>query len=157
MIKINSQYDFDTFLNLPYWEDAFLREWYLLSPSYILPKDLVTVASDSAPSMFILICTTDPAYPCIELFFENVEEIHLSCRGDLNPTARFQNNGVSFSFRGEETSDIVAQFIYYRILDEDYLGWKVRYGKIFFDPSGFLDMPLMAQHTPNIPHAHLEN
>ena len=139
MIKINSQEDLDTLLVLPNWEEAFLREWYLLSPGYINPYNQEIIASDSAPMMLMLICTSDFTCPCIELFFEEVEEIYLSCRNDLNPVASFQNERISFSFHGDEAPDIQSKFLYYRILEKDYWGWKVRYGKKnVFDSSGFL-------------------
>jgi hypothetical protein len=139
MIKINSQQDLDALLALLNWEDAFLREWYMLSPSYINPYKQEIIAPDSAPMMFILICTLDSTYPCIELFFEEVEEIYFSCRNDLNPVASYQNDRILFSFHGDESSDIQSKFLYYRILGNDDLGWKVRYGKKnIFDSSGFL-------------------
>lgn len=137
MIKINSQLDLNLLFELPYWEDAFVREWYLLSPSYI--DNQKTIAPDCAPSMFVLICTYDLTYPCIELFFEEVEKISFSCNCDLHPVATFKNNQISFSFSESEISDIQSKYLHYRILDQSSLGWKTRYGNNnIFDSGGFL-------------------
>lgn len=139
MLKINSQQDLDTLLTLINWEEAFLREWYLLSPGYINPYNQEIIAPDSAPMMLMLICTSNLTCPGIELFFEEVDEIYFSCRTDLNPVASFQNYRISFSFHGNEDPDIQSKFLYYRILTKDSWGWKVRYGKEnIIDSSGFL-------------------
>jgi hypothetical protein len=139
MIKINSQEELDIFLAIPNWEESFIREWYLLSPSYILPNNEATIAPDGGVIMRILICTTEPECPGVELFFEDVEEIYLSCRTDLNPVGNFRNDGISFSFHGAEAPDISCKSLYYRILDKSCWGWKIQYGREnVFDKSGFL-------------------
>lgn len=139
MIKINSQKDLDTLLAIPHWEDAFLREWYLLSPSYIHPYSQATIAPDAAPIMRILICTSELICPGIELFFEEVEEVYLSSRSDLKPVGNFRDDGVSFSFYGIDNPSIRAQALYYQILENNCWGWKIQYGREnVFDESGFL-------------------
>lgn len=139
MIKITSQKDLDTFLAMPNWEDAFIREWYLLSPTYICPYNQATVAPDAAPMVRVLICTSEITYPGIELFFEEVEEIYLSCRSDLNPVGNFRYENIAFSFHGTDTPGIQAKALYYRILGKDCWGWKIQYGvENVFDESGFL-------------------
>jgi hypothetical protein len=70
--------------------------------------------------MLILICTTDITCPCIELFFEDVQEMYFSSRCGLNPTATFLNDRISFSFQGGETSDMQSKFLYYRILEKKF-------------------------------------
>lgn len=139
MIKINSQKDLEILLSLPNWEEAFIREWYLLSPSYIDPDNQGTVAPDSAPMMYVLICTSELNCPGIELLFIEVEQIYFAGVCALNPRARFRNDHVLFSFYGEGVSDIQSASLYYRILGKDCWGWNVRYGiKNIFDEGGFL-------------------
>lgn len=141
MIKIKSQQDLETLLTLPTWEEAFLREWYLLSPGYINPINQEVIASDSPPMMLMLICTQQPSCPCIELLFEGVEEIYFSCRNDLNPIASFHNGYILFSFHEGDVPDIQSRCLYYQILETDCWGWQVRYGiKNLFDQGGFLNL-----------------
>ena len=78
MIKIDSQKDLDNLLLFPNWEDSFVREWYLLSPSYIHLNKQAIVSPDAAPIMRVLICTPEIKCPGIELFFEEVEEVYFS-------------------------------------------------------------------------------
>lgn len=139
MIKITSQQDLDAFLAIPNWDEAFVREWYLLSPTYIHPEDQAIVALDSPPTMRVLICIPDFTCPGVELFFEEVEEIYLSCRSDLRPAATFRNNSISFSFYGNNAPETQSKSLYYQILEKDCWDWKVRYGiENIFDQSGFL-------------------
>jgi hypothetical protein len=140
MIKINSQNDLDRLLAEPYWEDAFLREFYLLSPSYIDPIDSNWIAPDAAPMMLMLICFVENICPGIELLFKDVEDIYFSCRTDLNPKARFNEEIISFYFFGEHFPDIRCKEMYYQFLSQECWNWKVRYGKKnYFDVSGYLD------------------
>ncbi len=139
MIKINSQKELDAFLAIPNWEEAFIREWYLLSPSYVCPYNQAVIAPDAAPIMRILVCTSEISCPGIELFFVDIEEIYLSCRNDLNPIGSFRSDCISFSFHDIDAPDIVSKFLYYRLLDNDCWNWKIQYGKEnVFDKKGFL-------------------
>ncbi|HRD56200.1 MAG TPA: hypothetical protein PLC42_07380 [Parachlamydiaceae bacterium] len=139
MIKISSQQEADKLLSLPDWEDAFLRECYLLSPSYIDPNIETTIAPDGVPVMYMLICTLDFNYPAIELFFEEIEDVSFSCRTEINPVINFRQDYISFSFYEKKYADLRCKSLYYNILDQDVLGYKTRYGKKnIFDESGFL-------------------
>lgn len=138
MIKINSQQEINVLLALPDWEDAFLRECYLLSPSYI-DTNANTVAPNANPVMYMLICTLDPKYPAIELFFEDVEDLYFSSRTEINPVVNFQQNHILFSYYEKKSADIKCKSLYYRFLDQQILGHKIHYGKKnIFDEGGFL-------------------
>ena len=139
MIKINSQEDLDILLNIVDWNDAFIREWYMLSPSYIEPESRGTVAADFLPIMYVLICTSELNCPCLELIFVEVDQIYFANGCDLNPIARFHKDKILFSFYEIENTDIQFTSLYYRILDKDSWGSKQRYGiRNVFDESGSL-------------------
>lgn len=126
-------------LALPNWKNSFFRESYVLSPGYINPYNKEAIAPDSAPIMIMLICTPECGYSCIELFFEEVEEIYLSFKKKLKPIASYRNDRILFSFHGNESSNIQSKFLYYRILENNSWGLKIRYGKKnIFDSRDFL-------------------
>lgn len=86
------------------------------------------MAPDAAPTVHILICTSELLCPGIELVFEEIEEIYLSCRSDLNPVGSFQNDNISFSFHGVDFPGIQSKALYYRILETDCWGSNIQYG-----------------------------
>lgn len=138
MKKISSQNEINDLIKNINWEEAFLREWYLISPSYCL-DDQSIVASNAVPSMKILICTPELVCPGIELTFEDVENVFFASQIDLNPLAVFQKDCISFSFNGDRYPYIIAKSLYYKFLTTDCWGWKTRYGmENLYDESGFL-------------------
>ncbi len=58
MKKINSHADLN-FLKVADLTDAFIRECYLVNPSYISDEFHTIIAPNSLPTIKILICTPD--------------------------------------------------------------------------------------------------
>jgi len=68
MIKIKSQTQFDEISSHITWEDAFVKEIYCVSPSYIHDNGAI-IASNSAPAVLLNICTPYDEHLGIEFFF----------------------------------------------------------------------------------------
>src|SRR5690606_2348265 len=120
---------------LPHWEDAFIKEWYAFSPSFVTSKKEVVEASAN-PTMLIHIFSPEVEDQSLEMVFQSVEYISVFFNTDFEPHGRFQHDRIFFSFSGVE-DDIQAKFLYYRILEQNEWGQKFRYGsKDFLEKNG---------------------
>ncbi len=140
MKKIYSQEDLDAFISSLDWTDAFIRECYLLSPTYISPEDSGMIAANAAPMIKMLICTQDPKFAGVELILCDVDDLSLSFSCDLEPFGDYQDDFVSISFSGVVTDITRCKEFYYKILDQNCWGHKIRYGSDeIFDEGGCFD------------------
>lgn len=143
MKKINSQEDFDQFVSIPDWADAFVRECYLLSPSFINTENQGLFAPNYPPTMKVLICIQDIDYPGIELLFVEVEDIILPFNRELDPFGKCYKNYLEFSFIERESYVFRCKEIHYKMLDQACWGKKIRYGnESFYTEEGFLNTNL---------------
>lgn len=133
MKKISSQEDLEELLSLEIWQDAFIREMYMLSPSYSTNGNII--AYGAVPILLIFIQSPNSS---MELIFHEVEACSFFFRSDLIPGGRFYASYISFSFSEESEEDINAKYLFYKILDENSHGKILKYGiKDYFDESGF--------------------
>ena len=126
--KINSQEDLDIFISHFYWQDAFVREIYAISPSYINDQDRSMFAPDALPNMKILICSQSSECPGVEMLFNEIEAISLPFGTEINPSGSFNNDFIEFSFTEIVLSHIRCKQIYYKTLDQACWGDKLFYG-----------------------------
>ncbi len=144
MLKINSQADLDNFISIPDWADAFVRECYLLSPSYVHNKSRSLVAADALPAMKVLICTQDINCPGIEFIFTEIINFNFSFCFDLEPKGIYENGTILLSLQGNDYDFIRCKSMHYRMLDQECWGFKIKYGtEMLYDEAGFLDIKNM--------------
>lgn len=144
MKKIDSQEDLDVFVSIPDWADAFVRECYILSPSYIYSISTGVFAPDALPTLKVLICTQDIECPGIELMFVEIENIVLIFNCDMCPNGKYHNNHLDFSFSQATGSAFRCKEMYYRILDQKCWDTTIRYGKEnFYTEEGFLNFNIL--------------
>lgn len=138
MKKISSQKDIDDLLAFPIWEDAFIREWYLLSPTYVC-EDQSIVAPYALPSMKMIVCSSDSTFPGLELFFEDLKGLSCFFDLELDPEASYSECIIWFYINGMKFPPLEAKNLYYKVLSEDSWGWKTSCGREnFFDQGGFI-------------------
>jgi hypothetical protein len=140
-IEIEKVSEFDKIKSL-YWDDAFVREIYMLSPSYVdFDGSLV---DNNYLNVLILIFFAHGDKSCIgiELFLKNVEYFDLSLYGcflneepDLVSLSSFK---TIFELK-LGSSLIKTNGLKYRFIDESYLGDRLEYGKknFYYDKKFF--------------------
>jgi hypothetical protein len=136
-VRLQSQLD-DLLYKLD-WSHAFIREVFILSPSYVTGEELTVVAPDAKPTIKLMISCQDKIYPGIELVLEEVEDIYLSFQTDLEPigTVNERDGSVRLRLYEQESTCFQAKSLSYALLDERSWGWKVRYGTDkLFDKGG---------------------
>lgn len=134
MRQIETQGDLNELLASFSWEDAFIREAHVLSPSYV--RDRITavsvVAPDSAPGLRVLVCAPDRRTPALELLFDGVEDVVLPFRVDLEPRGVVLRGRVEFSFSPTARA-IIAQSVRCEAVGIEAWEERLRYGK---EPTG---------------------
>jgi hypothetical protein len=123
MRKVNSQDDIDIIVSTPDWDDAFIRESYILSPTNVADQGIV--AYEVPPTIKMLICTPNSRCPGIELIFVDVEHIYLSFRSDLETNGKYKNGYIDFSFTKSNPTEIRCREMYYNFLDQSCWGKKM--------------------------------
>lgn len=137
-IDILSQAQLEELIKNFDWAHAFVREVYVLTPSYVEPESLGVVAPDSKASMKLTIFFQDEEFPGLELIFEEVQEIKVSFQVGLNPVGMLERGvGVKMNLNGSQYEAIEAKKLSYSYLDKSSWGWKTKYGMYnLFDKSG---------------------
>jgi hypothetical protein len=137
-IPITSQIEADELISRIDWEDAFVREAYLVSPSYIDPTDGGTVAADSLPSCKILIHFPGDNHGALEFLMIGVEAIGIWFDGPLKPAIAVGSDGVEFALSTSAATKIKAKELRYLLQGKETWGHDVHYGKEgMFDLGGF--------------------
>jgi len=130
--KILSPIEIANFISSVYWEHAFFREVYIISPSFIYPNETKQASPDFYPNMGIIILCFGSEIPAIELMLSEVEVIQLSFNSDLKPSGSILNGMIELCFNS--SSMIRARAISFRFPSKDeILGDKIRYGKYWDD------------------------
>lgn len=127
-MKILNQQDLDSCLGSIDWHHAFVRELYVVSPSYYLKKLGATVAPDGKPDVFVLICTGDPTCHYVEIVLMEVDTLNLSFDQDLEPTGRFIEGKFELNFSKNKSVLLSAEFVEFNKLEELEDGYELRYG-----------------------------
>jgi hypothetical protein len=138
---ISSQQQLDQLIARFDWSHAFVREAYLVSPSFVIAQGerrRWTVRADALPSMKFLITSDSERHPALELFFIEVEDMGVWFGGgELAPSATCSERGIVWQFHKDLERLIRAAYLRYAFLDEAAWGNKLRYGwENFFDDAG---------------------
>src|SRR5262245_56430802 len=75
------------------WPHAFIREMYLVSPSFVIAATRATAAPDALPTLCVLVVAADESLPGCELMFVEVEQLALWFQGELVPGIEFEKDG----------------------------------------------------------------
>lgn len=132
MISIVTQHELDSLLSTIDWEDAFIKEVHLSSPTYVLDRGIV--AHDAYPNANIVICA--PNMKGLEFLFTEIENLKLVFAADLSPRGRlfktFWNSRSywEFSFHDGDTVMRVKQLAY-RFLEDACCTKKTPHGDEF--------------------------
>ncbi len=109
------------------WPHSFIREAHIVSPSYILPDSLGTVAPDYLPSARVFISSASRKIPGLELLFVETEEFSAWFNGELEPDISIFEDRVKWKFYKFHAS-IVSKRLYYRFLEVNSWGRNLHYG-----------------------------
>jgi hypothetical protein len=130
--KITSQQCLERLMACVDWSHSFVREVYLISPSYIVRDGNSrgwTAQADALPSVRLLITSPSESCPAVELLFTEVDEFGIWFgAGELSPSAKWTEAGIAWSFHTQLGSTIRAGSLCYRLLDESAWGNDLRYG-----------------------------
>jgi hypothetical protein len=132
---ITSQAELDQLLTSIDWEDAFIREVYTVYPTYLTEDHKWIVAPGADPDVKVLVFTPFAVHAGVEFLFEDVESLDdIHHRSDLTPNGKISyiNYSVKFNFVNRSIPDlppnISAARLFYGFVENDALGWKIRYG-----------------------------
>ena len=138
-IPLNRQVEADELLCRIDWEDAFIREAYLVSPSYIDPTDGGTVAADSLPSCKLLIHCQGNDHGALEFLIIDIEDLSMWFGGALKPAIAVDSDGIEFTLNTSTGTKIRAKEMRYLFHGKETWGNDPQYGKEgFYDSGGFL-------------------
>jgi hypothetical protein len=126
---IRSQVQLDQLLERFDWSHGFVREAYLVSPTYVDGGCLGTVAPESSAALLLLFTFPDRQAPGLELVFEGVVQTSLAFRVDLDPVGVVDPDSGSVEIRLSEDTSIRAAALKYILLGEECWGDQLRYGK----------------------------
>lgn len=136
-ILIESQDDFASLSASVSWEDAFIKESFALTPSYLTEDSIV--APDAKLWVKVLICTPESEYMGIEFLFEEVEEFYLPSAMDLEPEVSLCSSFTDFKFLSSDSKCIRAKRILYRFRGEEYFTYGTKVCGNYFDEGGVAD------------------
>lgn len=127
----------DVLLSEIKWHHAFIRELYLISPSYYLLEEKITIAPYSLPDVSILIYTGDSSCRYIELILKETKQFYLPCFIDIMPSVKFNKDDVEIKFSENDIQKSIVKDIILKLLRDDEGGHNLRYGyKNPFQKSG---------------------
>jgi len=111
------------------WEDGFVRELHLVSPSYVTREPRSVVAWGAYPTARALITTQGAAPPAVELLFVGIQDLELWFRGDLDPAVSLEEGCVEWRFHKDSPSAVRCSSLRYAWPDPSCLGYALRYGR----------------------------
>lgn len=112
------------------WDEAFIRETYMVSPTYHT-GDGSLVAFGSTPDIRILVITPhDKNNAGIEFILHSVHEIMLDFEVEfhLSGKVNFHNTNIELGFNEVRTKGVRAERAFYILHNTEINGWKLRYG-----------------------------
>lgn len=121
-MKMESESQFSRFVASIGWEDAFIKEISVTSPTFIEEIDGGIVAFDSKFDVRALVCLPDNENKVVEFHFLEVEELSIESRMDILPTANFKHNSIEFRFIGNAGRCIRCRHIAARFIDAVFAG-----------------------------------
>ncbi len=134
---LESQGNLDNLLSEIDWEDSFIKEGHLASPSYLDLEKKGIIAAESTILARVLVCTPYSQYEGVEFLFEGSEDFYLPCNVDLEPSGVWSNSCIEFRFSGTKGPYIKARNVYYQMVE--CRGWSTKYAKEnIFDEGGIL-------------------
>lgn len=135
LIGIETQEELDQLILSIDWEEAFVRETYVVSSSYIIKSDNSVVAPHSKPDLWLLILTPENiGSKGIELNFRGVGKLGFYFARPIKLVGNVSkyNTSIDIGFHGK-LGDVLADECSYRLLDkDDKLGGNHLYGNYKF-------------------------
>lgn len=132
---IETQEDLNNLLASTDWEGAFVREAYVLSPSYLTKIDENTVAPDAEPDLWLLVILPENKNAKgIEFNFRRMSMLNLDYRSPLSLWGKVSsyNHSVEFGFQ-KQIVCISAEECFFKFLSiEESTGASHRYGSYKF-------------------------
>ncbi len=120
------------------WEEAFIKEISLLSPSYLDGNGIV--AHDFLPCLKVFLAAPNSEFPCIELLFLEVNKISFSFDICEQLIIEEEYGKICFSFTDKNERATCAK-VYFREPGIENLGYGAKYSfENIFDKSG---MPII--------------
>lgn len=113
------------------WDDAFIREAYIISPSYKTEDGLSLIAFGSTPDIRMLVITPhDKNSAGIEFILQGVSEIRFDFQIPFHLSGKVNsyNTNIEMVFDESQTRNIRAEKAFYVLHNMDINGWKQRYG-----------------------------
>lgn len=97
----------DAFLKEMYWEDAFIAQFHVCSPTYADVVEGGVFAPDAPWGARLLVCGVEDKNDekrTLEFLFNGVEYLALTSRQDLNPAVTYDGSRktIVFSITGDE-------------------------------------------------------
>ena len=121
------------------WEDGFVRELRLVSPSYVTTETRSAVAWGACPTAKALLTSQGAGTPAVELLFVDIENFGVWFGGDLDPAVSIEEGCVEWRFHRHSPSVVRCSCLRYAWLDPACLGHTLRYGsEHFYDIGGSL-------------------
>lgn len=122
--SIKTEQDKINFLELcTYWHHAFIREIYVMSPSFLFESGQAN--PDALPNIGIIIFTNNKDMPGIEIKLYCAKDININFECDLSPQIELINGvGITFSHSSPLTH---AERMVYRIMEkEETIGDRIK-------------------------------
>lgn len=119
-MNIKSENELVRFVSGIDWDDAFIKEAHVASPTYIDEVDDGIVACDSAFSVRVLVCLPKNIDKVIEFKFYDVDQLSFEAQMDILPTANFKHNVIEFRFIGSEGRCIRCRRLEVKCSDSKY-------------------------------------
>lgn len=115
------------------WEDAFIKEMSIVSPTYVL-SDQSIVNHEALPCLRVFVSSPSIDSFDLEFLFVEIENLSAKFTQDLKPSIHFTFNRVEFSFNASSTP-LRCRKAYYRKIQRENWGNQLLYSKLNpFDP-----------------------
>jgi hypothetical protein len=114
---VKTQAQLDWMLSTFNWEDSFIREAHVASPSYIDSKG-GTTCPDCLPAARIIVVDRHSPHQAIEILFVETECVELSAGVYLNPIGHYSEREIVWKFSKHDQSGFRCRTMAYRYLGE---------------------------------------
>jgi hypothetical protein len=119
------------------WHHAYVREFYILSPSYPDTSTRMQIA-DGPPDARLSILTPAAEIGGVSFYLRFVETVNVSFWLELTPMLEIVEDKVILKFTEFDHWQIRAKTIKLTFLtQEECWGWKTLYGENLFDKNGY--------------------
>jgi hypothetical protein len=122
--RIMTKQDADFFVNNFFWNDAFLREMYVLTPSFF-SKDKFQINPNIYPNIGMIFLTSDNTFSGIEIVLNQVKNIYINFEYIFKPKIIVEHE-IKFSLN-DGLEYIYAKEMLFRQMDqEEIIGDRIK-------------------------------